>query len=95
LALPEQVVHHAEFHLQGRRESREQEFQVAATSMPGARLWAASPAAAVAQYLRAFRLEPGSNVILSPVDNNAQAELFAITRQGPRRLRLAGGPAVS
>lgn len=70
--------------------NREQEFQVAATSMPAARLWAASPAAAVAQYLRAFRPEAGSNVILSPVDNDALAEIFAVTQQGPRRLRLGG-----
>jgi hypothetical protein len=73
----------------GLRMNREQEFQVAATSMPRARLWATSAAAAVAQYVRAFRPEPGSNVILSPVDNQAQAELFAVTQQGPRRLQLA------
>ena len=72
--------------------SRAQEFQVAATSRPGARLWAASPAAAAAQYVRAFRPELGSNVILSPVDNDANAELFAVTQQGPRRLLLGAGP---
>ena len=70
--------------------SREQEFRVAATSKPSARLWASSPAEAVAQYVRAFRPEPGSNVILSPVGNHAQAELFAVTQLGPRRLRLGG-----
>ena len=68
-----------------------QEFQVAATSTPDARLWAESPTAAVAQYVRAFRPEPGSNVILRRVDNHAEAELFAVTQLGPRRLRPAGG----
>jgi hypothetical protein len=72
--------------------SREQEFQVAATSTPAARLWAASPAAAVAQYVRAFRPKPGSNVILSPVNNDALAELFAVTQLGPRRLQAGGDP---
>jgi hypothetical protein len=70
----------------------EQEFQVAATSTPPARLWAASPAAAVAQYVRAFNPKPGSNVILSPVNNHAQAELFAVTQHGPRRLEPGGDP---
>jgi hypothetical protein len=70
----------------------EQEFQVAATSTPAARLWAASPAAAVAQYVRAFRPKTGTNVILSPVKNHAQAELFAVTQHGPRRLRSEGDP---
>ena len=72
--------------------SREQEFQVAATSTPPARLWAASAAEAVAQYVRTFRPKPGSNVILSPVNNQAQAELFAVTQHGPRRLRPGGDP---
>jgi hypothetical protein len=69
---------------------RRQEYQVAATSTPPARLWAASAAEAVAQYVRTFNPKPGSNVILSPVNNQAQAELFAVTRRGPRRL-LPGG----
>jgi hypothetical protein len=72
--------------------NREQEFQVAATSTPPARLWASSVAKAVAQYVRAFNPKPGSNVILSPVNNHAQAELFAVTRHGLRRL-LPGGDA--
>jgi hypothetical protein len=73
-----------------RESRREQEYQVAATSTPPARLWAASAAEAVAQYVRTFNPKPGSNVILSPVNNQAQAELFAVTRHGPRRL-LSGG----
>ena len=72
--------------------NRGQEFQVAATSTPRARLWAASPAAAVAQYVRTFRPEPGSNVILRAVDNHAQTELFAVTQQGPRRLGPGARP---
>ena len=76
-----------------KRESRrEQEFQVAATATPPARLWAASAAEAVAQYVRTFNPKAGSNVILSPVNNHAQAELFAVTQHGPRRLRPGGEP---
>jgi hypothetical protein len=69
-----------------------QEFQVAATSTPGARLWAPTPAEAVAQYLRVFRPELGSNVILRRVDDHGQAELFAVTRQGPKRLKAGWQP---
>ena len=71
---------------------REQEFQVAASSTPPARLWAANAAEAVAQYVRTFNPKPGSNVILSPVNNQAQAELFAVTQYGPRRLRSGWDP---
>jgi hypothetical protein len=75
-----------------RESRRQQEFQVAATSTPPARLWAANAADAVAQYVRAFNPKPGSNVILSPVNNQAQAELFAVTQYGPRRLRSGWDP---
>ena len=71
---------------------RQQEYQVAATSTPPARLWAANAAEAVTQYVRAFNPKPGSNVILSPVNDQAQAELFAITQHGPRRLQSGGEP---
>jgi hypothetical protein len=74
---------------------RQQEYEVAATSTPPARLWAANAAEAAAQYVRAFNPKPGSNVILSPVNNHAQAQLFAVTRQGLRRLRPGEDPGVS
>jgi hypothetical protein len=74
---------------------RRQEYQVAAdVDTPGPAVGAASAAEAVAQYVRTFNPKPGSNVILSPVNNQAQAELFAVTRHGPRRL-LSGRRAVT
>lgn len=67
------------------------EYQIAATSAPGVRVWGTSTGEAVEQYARAFHLSPGVNVIARPVDAHEQAELYHVGLRGIVRLKLGGG----
>lgn len=66
--------------------NRGREWQVAGTGTPHAKLWARSSSDAVRLYLRTFRPGLGACVILRPVDAHELAELYDVTREGPRRL---------